>query len=97
MSPYGCLATGRETGLIEVVQKASTIMDVQLKHGFAAGLQIANTALHNHLREKSLNTNQYVALPTSLCTLYTTISLCIDRRQALYSTIPYICTRIYLC
>ena len=44
--PYGCVATGKDIGVIEVVRKASTIMKIQSKKGIAGAIQMDSSALH---------------------------------------------------
>ncbi|XP_066475481.1 phosphatidylinositol 4,5-bisphosphate 3-kinase catalytic subunit beta isoform [Tiliqua scincoides] len=54
MSPYGCLATGDHSGLIEVVSKSETIADIQLNSSnVAAAAAFNKDALLNWLKENN--------------------------------------------
>lgn len=52
--PYGCLATGDRTGLIEVVSSADTIANIQLtSSNVAAAAAFNKDALLNWLKERN--------------------------------------------
>lgn len=52
MLPYGCLATGDRSGLIEVVSTSETIADIQLNSSNVAATAAFNKdALLNWLKE----------------------------------------------
>lgn len=52
MLPYGCLATGDRSGLIEVVSTSETIADIQLtSSNVAAAAAFNKDALLNWLKE----------------------------------------------
>lgn len=52
MLPYGCLATGDRSGLIEVVSTSETIADIQLNSSnVAAAAAFNKDALLNWLKE----------------------------------------------
>lgn len=54
MSPYGCLATGDHSGLIEVVSTSETIADIQLNSSnVAAAAAFNKDALLNWLKENN--------------------------------------------
>lgn len=54
ISPYGCLATGDHSGLIEVVSKSETIADIQLNSSnVAAAAAFNKDALLNWLKENN--------------------------------------------
>ena len=60
MVPYGCLATGQELGLIEIVPNSQTIMAIQSHGGRAAAIQIKSSQLHNWI--KFHNIERYLIL-----------------------------------
>ena len=53
MIPYGCLSTGKEMGLIEVVPAAKTVMAIQHRGGKAASMQLDSSQLHKWIRERN--------------------------------------------
>jgi phosphatidylinositol-4,5-bisphosphate 3-kinase len=54
MTPYCCLATGQDVGLIEAVRDSSTIMKIQEKSGAKAMWQIGGTkALHSWIKQQN--------------------------------------------
>lgn len=55
MLPYGCLATGDHSGLIEAVSSSETIADIQLNSSnVAAAAAFNKDALLNWLKEYNL-------------------------------------------
>ncbi|XP_052760292.1 phosphatidylinositol 4,5-bisphosphate 3-kinase catalytic subunit alpha isoform-like isoform X2 [Mya arenaria] len=54
MTPYLCLASGQDVGLIEGVRNSATIMKIQEKGGAKATLQLGSKALHNWIRLHNL-------------------------------------------
>ncbi|KAK7093438.1 phosphatidylinositol 4,5-bisphosphate 3-kinase catalytic subunit alpha isoform-like [Littorina saxatilis] len=53
MIPYGCLATGKDVGLIELVKKAKTITAIQSRGGTRAAVQLDSSQLHKWIKEKN--------------------------------------------
>ncbi len=68
MSAYGCLATGRDTGLIEVVQNARTIMHIQKESGIASAVQIDSSQLHKWLQLQCTEYSHFILI-FLLCSL----------------------------
>jgi phosphatidylinositol-4,5-bisphosphate 3-kinase len=52
MIPYGCLATGLNVGMIEVVQEAKTVMKIQ-GTSFSGGIQLNTRELHKWIKDKN--------------------------------------------
>ena len=53
MSPYTCLATGKQVGMIEVVKNANTVMNIQRFGGKLAALQVNYRELFKWIKEKN--------------------------------------------
>ena len=54
MTPYCCLATGQDVGLIEAVRDSTTIMKIQEKSGAKATWQIGGAkALHSWIKQQN--------------------------------------------
>ena len=53
MIPYGCLATGNMTGILEVVRNSQTIYEIQRKRGIMGTLQLKSSVLHDWVKEKN--------------------------------------------
>ncbi|XP_067658198.1 phosphatidylinositol 4,5-bisphosphate 3-kinase catalytic subunit alpha isoform-like [Haliotis asinina] len=53
MIPYGCLATGKDVGLIQVVRNAKTITSIQSRGGTRAAIQMDSSQLHRWIKEKN--------------------------------------------
>jgi phosphatidylinositol-4,5-bisphosphate 3-kinase len=51
--PYGCLATGYCSGLIEVVKNAKTIMNIQKLGGLKGQFQFDASALHRWISKNN--------------------------------------------
>ncbi|GFS05073.1 phosphatidylinositol-4,5-bisphosphate 3-kinase catalytic subunit alpha isoform [Elysia marginata] len=51
--PYGCLSTGKDVGLIEVVKNAKTITAIQSRGGALSSIQIDSSQLHKWIREQN--------------------------------------------
>ena len=49
MIPYGCLATGKNVGMIEVVRNAKTVMAIQKKQDFRAAMQVRTATKYQYL------------------------------------------------
>ena len=60
ISPYECLSTGRDIGMLEVVQNANTIANIQKT--YSSGFQSAfnKESLYRWLAEKNKERAQYV-------------------------------------
>jgi len=52
MLPYGCLATGQNVGMIEVVRNAKTVMHI-LKQDIRSAMMVRTKELHNWIKEKN--------------------------------------------
>lgn len=53
MLAYTCLATGKNVGIIEVVNRAETITSIQKSGGRMATIQIDSTQLHRWIKERN--------------------------------------------
>lgn len=53
MLVYTCLSTGKNVGIIEVVNRAETIMSIQRSGGRMAAIQIDSTQLHRWIKERN--------------------------------------------
>lgn len=53
MLAYTCLATGKNVGIIEVVNRAETITSIQKSGGRMAAIQIDSTHLHRWIKERN--------------------------------------------
>lgn len=53
MIPYGCLSTGKDVGLIEIVTPAKTITAIQSRGGARAAIQMDSSQLHKWIKEKN--------------------------------------------
>lgn len=51
MTPYTCLATGHQVGMIEVVRNAKTVYQIQCMGGKLAALQLETMNLYNWIRD----------------------------------------------
>ena len=52
MIPYGCLATGPNVGMIEVVRNAKTVMHI-LKQDILSAMMVRTKELHSWIKEKN--------------------------------------------
>ena len=50
MLPYGCLSTGNNVGMIEVVRNAYTVMNIQ-RQDIRAAMQVRTRELHRWIKE----------------------------------------------
>ncbi|XP_055340022.1 phosphatidylinositol 4,5-bisphosphate 3-kinase catalytic subunit alpha isoform-like [Paramacrobiotus metropolitanus] len=58
--PYGCLPSGKNMGVIEVVRNSKTVMAIQKqKGGMRATMQVDNFAVFKWLKEMNQGTSQY--------------------------------------
>lgn len=53
MTPYTCLATGHQVGMIQVVRNAKTVYQIQRKAGKLAAIQVDSTQLYKWIRERN--------------------------------------------
>jgi len=53
LTPYMCLASGQDVGLIEGVRNSATIMRIQGKGGAGAAFQLQSKALHNWIKQNN--------------------------------------------
>lgn len=51
MIPYGCLSTGKDVGVIEIVKNAKTITAIQSQGGALSSIQIDSSQLHKWIRD----------------------------------------------
>lgn len=58
MIPYGCLATGLNAGMIEVVRNAKTVMHI-LKQDIRSAMMVRTKELHSWIREKNKALDKY--------------------------------------
>ena len=56
--PYGCLATGYCSGLIEVVKNAKTIMNIQKLGGLKGQFQFDASALYRWIAQNNPDTDK---------------------------------------
>ena len=59
ISPYVCISMGQNLGMIEIVQNAETIMNIQKKGGVVGSLQLRNSTLHQWLKDSNPGEKQY--------------------------------------
>ncbi|CAG5126160.1 unnamed protein product, partial [Candidula unifasciata] len=59
MIPYGCLSTGKDVGVIEIVKNAKTITAIQSQGGALSSIQIDSSQLHKWIREKNPDRYEY--------------------------------------
>ena len=52
MIPYGCLSTGLNVGMIEVVRNAKTVMHI-LKQDIRSAMMVRSKELHSWIKEKA--------------------------------------------
>mgnify|MGYP000353790626 CR=1 FL=1 len=60
--PYGCLATGYCSGIIEVVRDSQTIMNVQELSGFKGQYQFDPSALYRWIAQNNQGADKLVNL-----------------------------------
>ncbi|KAK3090339.1 hypothetical protein FSP39_011033 [Pinctada imbricata] len=53
MIPYGCVSTGKDIGIIEVVRQSKTIMAIQSEGGMKSNIQMDARQLHKWIKEKN--------------------------------------------
>ena len=53
MIPYGCLSTGKDVGLIQIVKRAKTITAIQSRGGARAAVQLDSSQLYKWIKEKN--------------------------------------------
>jgi len=54
MIPYGCVSTGKDIGVIEVVRQAETLMKIQTGAGGMKGaIQMDSNVLHKWIASKN--------------------------------------------
>ena len=58
LSPYGCLSTGNQIGMIEIVLNAFTLAKIHKKYGGGARGAFSNQALYNYLVDANKATRQ---------------------------------------
>ncbi|XP_059092638.1 phosphatidylinositol 4,5-bisphosphate 3-kinase catalytic subunit alpha isoform-like [Tigriopus californicus] len=71
MTPYTCLATGHQVGMIQVVRKAKTVYQIQRKAGKLAAIQVDSTQLFKWIKEHNRgNVDQAIETFTLSCAGY---------------------------
>ncbi|XP_074594657.1 phosphatidylinositol 4,5-bisphosphate 3-kinase catalytic subunit alpha isoform-like [Brevipalpus obovatus] len=71
MLPYTCLATGKQVGMIEVVPRAKTVMNIQRTGGRMAAFQVDSTQLHKWIKDCNPdNYDQAIETFTKSCAGY---------------------------
>lgn len=71
MTPYTCLATGHQVGMIQVVRKAKTVYQIQRQAGKLAAIQVDSTQLFKWIKEHNRgNVNQAIETFTLSCAGY---------------------------
>ena len=55
MTPYTCLATGHQVGVIQVVSNAKTVYQIQRKAGKLAAIQVDSTQLYKWIKSHNEN------------------------------------------
>jgi len=73
MIPYGCLATGQNVGMIEVVRNAKTVMHI-LKQDIRSAMMVRTKELHNWIKEKNRSPSAAVDRSTGASEGYLTLS-----------------------
>lgn len=51
MLPYGCLATGLDVGVIEVVRNSKTVMKIQNEKDALGALKMSGKQLHQWIKD----------------------------------------------
>jgi len=62
MIPYGCLSTGDQIGMIEVVLNSYTVAKIQKEKGGGARGAFDKTTLYQYLKEHNPNNERYSIL-----------------------------------
>lgn len=58
MTPYSCLATGTQVGVIEVVREAKTVYKIQQEASRLAAIQVDSSQLYKWIRDQEHNKNR---------------------------------------
>lgn len=75
MLAYTCLATGKNVGIIEVVNKAETITSIQKSGGRMATIQIDSSQLHRWIKERNQdNYDEAIRKFTRSCAGYSVLT-----------------------
>ena len=53
MTPYSCLATGNQVGIIEVVRNSKTVFDIQKEGSRLAAMFIDSSQLFKWIKERN--------------------------------------------
>ena len=56
MIPYGCLATGHNVGMIEIVRDSKTVMQI-LEGDIRAAMQVRSKQLHRWIKDKNIKSS----------------------------------------
>ena len=73
MIPYGCLATGLNVGMIEVVRNAKTVMHI-LRQDIRSAMMVRTKELHSWIREKAHAQEMYDTNFTCKSVYYVTLT-----------------------
>ncbi|KAI0224779.1 Phosphatidylinositol 4,5-bisphosphate 3-kinase catalytic subunit alpha [Lamellibrachia satsuma] len=63
MMPYGCLATGYNVGMIEVVRDSKTVMKI-LEQNIRGAMQVSSKELHRWIKDKNKGDKYLTAIDT---------------------------------
>lgn len=75
MLAYTCLATGKNVGIIEVVNRAETITSIQKSGGRMATIQIDSSQLHRWIKERNYdNYDEAISRFTRSCAGYSVLT-----------------------
>jgi phosphatidylinositol-4,5-bisphosphate 3-kinase len=75
MLAYTCLSTGKNVGIIEVVNRAETITSIQKSGGRMATIQIDSSQLHRWIKERNLdNYDEAIDRFTRSCAGYSVLT-----------------------
>ena len=62
MTPYSCLATGNQVGIIEFVHNAKTVYNIQRQGNRLAAMQFDSSQLYKWIRDVSQKVIEYKAV-----------------------------------
>ena len=65
MTPYSCLATGNQVGIIEFVHNAKTVYNIQRQGNRLAAMQFDSSQLYKWIKEVSQKVNYIIIIKYS--------------------------------